>query len=82
MSKHGVESPGRRQRVGPVTLSSALGAAVASIVVWVITLTTGVEVDPEIQGAFTVILTIIGGWVIPSNTTKNHLSKHYTPSNE
>jgi hypothetical protein len=50
--------------ISPKVIASTLGAAVASIVVWVLTL-AGLDVPGEVGGAIATICAAVLGYVVP-----------------
>ena len=48
-------------------IASSLAAAVTTLVAYIIKATTDVEIDPGAQGAITVILTFLAGYIVPDS---------------
>lgn len=51
--------------IGPVTGATASAAAVTTILFWVLS-TLGIEAPNEVQGAVTVLIVVIAGWLVPA----------------
>lgn len=61
-----------QRSIGPVTGATASAAAVTTILFWVLS-TLGIEAPNEVQGAVTVLIVVIAGWLVPA---KNDPNKH------
>ena len=53
--------------VGPVTLAAGGGAAVTTVLCWVLSL-FGIDVPPEVQGAVTVLVVLVAGYAVKPGT--------------
>lgn len=53
-----------QRTVGPVTQATTGAAAIVLILVWILSF-WGIEVPNEVQGAFTVIVVLVAGWLVP-----------------
>lgn len=56
--------------IGPVTAASAAGAALATIICWILS-SNGIDVPETVQGSATVLLTILGGYLVPSRSGRH-----------
>lgn len=55
----------QKRSFGQVTGATAFGAALTTIILYVIKTVWGVEVDAEVQGAITTLVVLIAGWAVP-----------------
>ena len=55
----------QKRSFGQVTGATAFGAALTTIILYVIKAVWGVEVDAEVQGAITTLVVLIAGWAVP-----------------
>lgn len=54
-----------KRQIGQVTGATALGAAITTIILWVVNALWGIEVDESVQGAITTLVVLIAGWLVP-----------------
>lgn len=66
------ESPTTSRGVGPVTVSTTAAAGVTTIAVWILSL-YGLDVPPEVQGGFTMLIVFCAGFIVPSKRGKRSL---------
>lgn len=59
------EVTGQRRRVGPVTTTTSAVAAAVLIGCWLVDSIWHVHVPAEVQGAATVVLVFIAGYLVP-----------------
>lgn len=50
--------------ISPKVVGGTVAAAASVIIVWLLSV-VGVDVPEAVEGAFTVILTFVGGWLLP-----------------
>lgn len=55
--------------------SGAVGGAIATVIIWVITATTGVEIPAEVAAAVTVIVTAGLAYLVPDATAPGQVEK-------
>lgn len=60
-------SEDRPRQIGPVTTAASAAAAVVLIICWVLQAAWGLEVPTEVQGAVTVVLVALAGWLVPAS---------------
>lgn len=65
--------------IGPVTKASATGGAAATLIAWVVAVSTGVEMPVPVLGALAIICTVlgslVGGWLVRPGTGKRKLGE-------
>jgi hypothetical protein len=60
-----------QRHIGIVTTSAGAGAALATLVVWILSM-FGVDVPGEVQGAITTIVVLVAGYLVPAEATGEH----------
>lgn len=51
--------------IGAVTMTTGVASAVVFILAWLTELLTAIEVPTEVQGALTVVVVFIAGYLVP-----------------
>ena len=64
----------RKRSVGPVTGAATAAAALTTVIFWIIESIWAVEVPGEIQGAFTTLIVVIAGYLVPPKDVPEPLS--------
>lgn len=59
--------------------SSAIGGAVASVVIWIITTYTGAELSPEVAAAITTIVMALVAYLVPDHSTLDRRASSNAP---
>lgn len=54
-----------KRSVGPVTGAATAAAALTTVIFWIIESIWAVEIPGEIQGAFTTLIVVVAGYLVP-----------------
>jgi hypothetical protein len=54
----------QKRVIGPVTAGAGGGAALSLVICWLLLRFFGVDVPPDVQGAFTLLLVLGGGYLV------------------
>ena len=54
----------QKRVIGPVTAGAGGGAALSLVICWVLARFAGIDVPADVQGAFTILLVLGGGYLV------------------